>query len=73
MSFDERLQLEIGVPHLDADPFRFVRPRNHTTVIVREDNDRPPVEVGSEHPLAGDKEVVAIGETEHGGGLGFRV
>ena len=63
--FDKRLQLEVRMPHLDAEPFRLIRTRNHTSVIVGEDNDGFPVEVGSEHPLTGDEEVVAIGESEH--------
>lgn len=66
MPFDEGLQLEVRVPHLDSQSFCFVRPRNHTTVIVGEDNDGTSVEVGPEHPLTGDEEIVAIGETEHG-------
>ena len=65
MPFDERLELEIRMPHLDTQLFGLIRSRNHATVIVGEDDDGTPVERWIEHPLAGDEEVVAIGETEH--------
>jgi len=62
---DKRLQLEERMSHLDAEPLGLVRPRNHAPVVVRQNDDGPPVEIGPEHPLTGDEEVVAIGETVH--------
>ena len=55
------------MPHLDSEPLGLIRPRNHTPVVVRQDDDRPPVEIGPERPFTGDEEVVAIGETVHDG------
>ena len=65
MLFDQVTDLEEGSAHLDAESFRFIASRNGAAVIVRQNNDGFSLQVGSEDPLAGSEEVVAVGKCKH--------
>ena len=52
-------------PHPDAESLGLIASRNSTPIIVREDNDRFPLQFGPEHPLTGSKEVIAVGKGKH--------
>ena len=65
MFLHKALYLEVRVAHLDSESFRFIATRYGTAVIVGKHNDRLALQVWSEHPFAGGKEVVAVGKGEH--------
>ena len=63
---DQRFDLEIGVPHPDAQGLGFVGAGNGTAVVVGEDDDRSAVQFRTEYPFAGCEKVVAVGQGVHG-------
>ena len=65
MLFDQMTYLEEGSTHLYADGLCFIASRNGAAVIVRQNNDGFSLQVGSEDPLAGSEEVVAVGKCKH--------
>jgi hypothetical protein len=56
--------LELGVSHFYAEGLGFRRAGHGATVIVGEHNDWNAFEVGPEHTLAGNVEVVAVDQPE---------
>ena len=62
---DERAYLVEGCAHRYAEGFGFVRARDDTAVVTGKDDDGSVFEVGTEDPLAGDEEVIAVGESVH--------
>ena len=65
--FDDILDLEIRVAHLDAERLGFVGAGHRASVVVRQHDDRFPVQVRTENPFAGSEEIVAVGEGVHRG------
>ena len=53
--------LEQRVAHLDAECLGFVAPRHRAAVVVAEHDDRLPVQLRTEDPLARCEEIVAVG------------
>ena len=65
MLFDQTLYLEERGSHLYAEGFGLIAARDGTAVIARKHDDGLALEVRSEDPLAGSKEVVAVGKGVH--------
>ena len=57
--------LEERGAHLYAQRLCFIAACDCTSVIVRQDDDRFPLQIRAEYPLAGSEEVVAVGKGEH--------
>ena len=57
--------LEEGITHLDAERLGFVAPRDRAAVVVREHDDRLPVQLRTENPFARGEEIVAVGKGVH--------
>ncbi|MCY1309380.1 hypothetical protein D9M70_594700 [compost metagenome] len=62
----QMLDPEPRCSHLDAQVLGFVGARDGAAVVVGENDDRPAVQAGTEHPLARDIEIVAIDQGVHG-------
>ena len=50
--------------HLDTERLSLVGSRNHTAIIVRQNDNRLPSKLGLEHPFARRIEVVAVNKGE---------
>ena len=53
--------LEQRIAHLDAERLGLVGPGYRAAVVVAEHDDRPPVQLRTEDPLARGEEIVAVG------------
>ena len=65
---DEVPGLERRLRHLDPERLGLVAPRDDAAVVRRQDNGGTAFERWTEHPLAGDEEVVAIDQRINGHG-----
>ena len=63
----ELAQLEVRRAHLDAQGLGRVTAGNGAAVVVGQHNHRPALQPRLEDAFAGDVEVVAVDEGEHGG------
>lgn len=54
-----------GGTHLDAEGLGLFGARDRAPIVIAEDDDRPPLELRIEDPLAGGIEIIAINEREH--------
>jgi energy-coupling factor transporter ATP-binding protein EcfA2 len=53
------------LPHADAEGFGFVRAGDDAAVVVRQHDHGSPDKIGTEDPLAGGVEVVAVAKAVH--------
>ena len=57
--------LEERVAHPYAQSLSLIAARNGTPVIARKNDDRPVLQVWAKNPLAGHKEIIAVGKGKH--------
>ena len=65
MPLQDMPDLEERIAHLYAERLGFIASRNSAAVIVGKHNDGLALQIRAEHPLAGSKEVIAVGQREH--------
>ena len=58
--------LEEWIAHLDAERLGLVAPGHRAAIVVREHDDRLPVQLRTEDPFARGEEIVAVGKGIHG-------
>jgi hypothetical protein len=51
-----------GRTHFDAELLGFLAPRNHTSIVVAEYDERSTDEAGIENPFAGGVKIITINE-----------
>lgn len=61
---DQVLEFKIRIAHLDAKSFYFIRPGDHTPVIVRKNDNWLVFELGSKQPFTGGVEIIAVYQRE---------
>lgn len=64
---DQRCQLMIRGAHRDVERLEFVGTAYAAAVIVRHHGDGTVLQRRIERPFAGNEEIVAVDESEHGG------
>ena len=57
--------LEEWIAHLDAERLGFVAPCHRAAIVVREHDDRLPVQLRTENSFARSEEIVAVGKGVH--------
>ena len=59
------LYLEEWSAHGDAQGLALVAARHHAAVIIRQHHDSLPLQIRTEDPFAGHKEIIAIDQSYH--------
>ena len=65
MFLHKPLYLKERVAHPYAQSLSLIAACNGTAVIARKNDDRPVLQVRAKYPLAGHKEIIAVGKGKH--------